>query len=107
MNLRDLDENRKRLIETTCEDYEHLVKIQDSEGWVVSEVKNKSEKSAVSNICDAELTKKEARDLITIIDFMQVAQCDQITCCWQSDTVKLLVLLKKRYFSCFGESVYA
>ncbi|WP_158658010.1 hypothetical protein [Agarilytica rhodophyticola] len=109
MKIDRLPEDKKHLIEQLVKNYYRLHKQENKDGWVVTEnitPKPAYDNQQVFNI-NQEFEECRARELIVMVDFMAVANPDNINTLWCNDVANIASYLRKHFYKAFGKSVYA
>ncbi len=113
MNLSQLPRDTLVLLKQVLENYSRMTKADEgtlgfgtqyiSHGCAADE----SLREAVLESDWSHLDAPTSRKMVLVVDFMVVAFPDNHAFKWREDIAKLSSLLKKRFHSAFGKSVYA
>lgn len=109
ISIQDLDASNLQMISDGLRRYAMLTKSVNSDDEVVTVISPliKSENSS-GKPCDTALimSKNEAKLMIRSLDFTYIAEPDNVAVSIKPSLAKTLVLLKKRYYKHYRESVY-
>lgn len=114
MNLNQLPNDTTDLLDTLIHNYPLLVKISGEDNVLTSVFRQDDvldEDRRIANqlkMADwSSLNEAQSRQLVMLVDFMAVSTPDHQTAFWCDDIAKLAALLRKRFNTAYGRSVYA